>query len=292
LTKKSRKSKLQNLGARLDAYRHTVCSRQNVSRGKLESWHTYAAVAGSALAMASNVSANTIVSSGAITNVFASAAEGHHTAAFTLDGKAFSLRLSHGSMAGQQTGIAALGHPQSAAIFWHEAFSTPAAGHMYGTSSGVKRLLSGAVISAHAGSAGHGTGRNVWDPTLFASWSVAGDAGFNFAGGAGMRRVGTWQPGEVGFVGVELDSNGENYFGWLKLEYFQSEDGLPQSIELLAEAYNEMAGSLIMAGHISNDVPTGPPSGAPEPATAALGLLAAGAAGVLAWRRRRKTASK
>ena len=53
---------------------------------------------------------------------------------------------------------------------------------------------------------------------------------------------------------------------------------------MIAVALQTTPGGSIKAGQISNDV-----AQAPEPGTMALSLLAAGAAGVAEWKRRRKS---
>ena len=91
---------------------------------------------------------------------------------------------------------------------------------------------------------------------------------------------GPFGPGTVsGFVGFKSAKAGD--LGWLKVEVFdRNSDGYPDQVELLGMAYNNVPGGAINAGQTTS-------SATPEPNTAALGLLAAGAAGLLALRRRR-----
>jgi LPXTG-motif cell wall-anchored protein len=57
--------------------------------------------------------------------------------------------------------------------------------------------------------------------------------------------------------------------------------GFPTQLEVISWAYNDVAGAPIEAGQTTEVGAT------PEPSTAALGLLALGAAGILALRKRR-----
>jgi hypothetical protein len=78
---------------------------------------------------------------------------------------------------------------------------------------------------------------------------------------------------ETGFLGFET-AGGD--LGWLEVQVLdRNSDGYPDEVNLVGYAYNTTSG-----GSIST--PT------PEPGTAALGLLAGGAAGLLALRARRR----
>ncbi len=95
-----------------------------------------------------------------------------------------------------------------------------------------------------------------------------------------------WAPGAFGFAGFEFETSGHNTdYGWIRLEYTLGSNGLADGVTVEDWAYDN-TGASIQAGQIS----TG--SSTPEPSTAAMGLLAAGAAGVAALRRRRKSASQ
>ncbi len=79
----------------------------------------------------------------------------------------------------------------------------------------------------------------------------------------------------TGYAGVELYHNSQTYYGWLKLAV----NGDGSEISLLAFGYNQTAGTTITAGEGLTPVP--------EPASAAA-LLAAGAAGLAIYRRRKQ----
>jgi hypothetical protein len=80
-----------------------------------------------------------------------------------------------------------------------------------------------------------------------------------------------------GFVGLSFDIGGNNHFAWLEVLVSRDADGRPEDLEVLAGAWESQAGVDIQAGAI------------PEPASVGmgLGLLALGATGVRAMRRRR-----
>jgi LPXTG-motif cell wall-anchored protein len=128
------------------------------------------------------------------------------------------------------------------------------------------------------------------------SFATAGDAAKRYLSGqtikingskfpdANLRGVdngsakGLFGPGTVsGFAGFRSTKTGD--LGWIDVEVFdRSADGYPDQLEIISWAYNNVGGASIEAGQTSST---------PEPNTAALGLLAAGAAGLLALRRRR-----
>ena len=84
----------------------------------------------------------------------------------------------------------------------------------------------------------------------------------------------------TGFAGVKFLQGVDTHYGWIRL---QVNIGPANAVTTTAIdwAYNDVAGQSITAGE-------GVPSAAPEPSTTSMALLAAGSAGVLAWRKRRK----
>ncbi len=98
------------------------------------------------------------------------------------------------------------------------------------------------------------------------SQNAFGNFGFNTTGIVGFTAFG----GDLGWLTVKLGD--------------RNSDGYADQLTILAWAYNDVPGQSITAGQA-------PPSGTPEPGTAALSLLAAGAAGIVALRRRRKAVS-
>ncbi len=120
--------------------------------------------------------------------------------------------------------------------------------------------------------------------------NISAAAGILAASGARIAKAffsgssfGSFLAGQPGYVGFALDMGSGNIdYGWLKLEVTNS-SGVPQILEALGYGIETTANTAIKAG----DTGPGP---VPEPGTMALGVLAAGAAGVVALRRRRQNA--
>jgi hypothetical protein len=92
---------------------------------------------------------------------------------------------------------------------------------------------------------------------------------------------GQFAPGVTGFAGFVLNGNED---GWIKLKW----EFVSGKVELtvISWAYNNTPGGTINAGQTGGSVQTG---SVPEPSSLSLALLAAGAAGVLALRKRTRT---
>ena len=78
-------------------------------------------------------------------------------------------------------------------------------------------------------------------------------------------------------------------YGWLQLRV-DDLVGLPVNLTILGYAYNDQPGAAILAGDTGASE-TGPGDSTPEPSTAAMLLLAAGATGIAAWKRQRKASA-
>ena len=89
---------------------------------------------------------------------------------------------------------------------------------------------------------------------------------------------GNFPTGNTGFAAIKAGSD----LGWIRLRV-DGTSGNPSSVTAIDWAYNDVAGQSIQAGDTGSAVP--------EPGTMAMELLAAGAAGILAWRRRRANSS-
>jgi hypothetical protein len=86
-----------------------------------------------------------------------------------------------------------------------------------------------------------------------------------------------------GYVGLEFSINGQNHFGWVRVNLPAG----PDSAVITGYAYETIPNKPIRAGQTSgNEATTGTldPSAFIEPAT--LGRLAQGASGITAWRKR------
>jgi hypothetical protein len=220
-------------------------------------WLLYTTAVGSALAMATDAGAQIIDYGGTLPAVTLNAGQGYpkYGSIFTVAGKvAFDL-------AGVDFA--------SGGIVVLEAFGK--VGMLVNASSGVQKLAFGATISAGAGTfvAGPHAVKSVSGPLTYGTFSASQPrfAGIKFNTGANTSSATINDPTKI-------------HYGWIELVYDGTPD--PTSITAIDWAYNEAAGQEITAGEI-----TAGETGAPEPGTAALSLLAMGAAGVLAWRRRK-----
>lgn len=136
----------------------------------------------------------------------------------------------------------------------------------------VKKLSSGSTISAGAGVFQdiEGTFR----------YTVIDSSGSFFEEGPW---AGTVAPDTTsGFAGIKIDDNGTDIFGWLRFSIEnRATDGFPSKVTLIDWAYED-TGASIRAGQTISEVPL----------PGSLGLLAMGASGLAALRRRRKSDDK
>jgi hypothetical protein len=273
------------LGSRLKAYRESVRSRPEIDwTAKLGSWPTYAAAAGSALAMATGASANTIQYSG-IQNVTVAQAVQTQTnnrlapgdfLNFDIDGLGHnfgllvenfrdSLRCPNGVLAVGPTCTTSLGNSSQAFVQGGNHLAilfAPSSGVVFDTASSLLPLGEGAGMRNFnlGDNIGGQDGRGV----LRASTAGQGVRDDHFVAG------------QAGFGGIRL---GANEYGWVRLRLTNDQAGHVQSMTAIDWAINTNGG--ILAGQTSNES-----SPTPEPNSGAMALLAAGSAGVLAWRRR------
>lgn len=276
MTKRNRPAGSE-LESRLTAYQQNIQSQAAEGRSKRPDWSMYAAVAGSALAMASNASANSIIT-GAINKTLP------------------DVLGAHTSVAGVGPADGVLRASVVEGFFkTHTQTRTKTKTH---TST-----HGGPGSTSSPGNPGHGSGTNIHTHThthvhthtiLREGPGIAVDS---TKGGLGIafdsaRDNTTGRPitqgdfvaqhatfprnGDV-FLGAEwfVPGNSTPYLGWILVDF---------PGDIVSWAYNENAGESILAGQTSND---SIPNSTPEPSSAAMALLAAGAAGVLAWRRRR-----
>jgi hypothetical protein len=89
--------------------------------------------------------------------------------------------------------------------------------------------------------------------------------------------------GQPGYAGLAIAVGGGNFdYGWVKLEFTDNpETSRPYTLTALAFGIELTANKSIDAGQTTD-------ASTPEPGTMALSLLASGATGIMAWKRRRK----
>ena len=248
---------------RLDRYFANLSAR----RRSMADWRIYAAVTGSAMAMATNASAGVIyfnqaVTVGPIGNVAIGNTEqqSQNIALKSANGGniGFSFKVgvfqSFQNISGNlfHSGLAFLGGPNVSVL----------AGNTNGL---VKKLAFGAHISTV-----HGI-----------EWGAGGAVGLaNQFTSSNVRHVYGWAANATGLADFRFSTaNHTTDYGWIRLSYTLGTNGLANGITATDWAYDP-TGAPVAAGE-------GAPSATPEPSTTALAILAAGAAGVAALRRRR-----
>jgi MYXO-CTERM domain-containing protein len=231
----------------------------------LGNWGAYAAAAGGALAMSTNASASIISSTLDLT---VSITPGPHRASFSVGGVGvgFSVRTGGRTSVPQRYG--------SAALFGRGTSSG-------GPSSNLPHLNFKGIGGPYTAKR-YMTGQSILAGGAADSFAIVLHKSTNF-GVLGVNK-GSFGPGASnGFVGF---SNAAGDLGWLHIHVTADGDGFATQVEVISWAYNDVAGAPIAAGQTTEAAAT------PEPGTAALGLLALGAAGILALRKRRNQVSK
>jgi MYXO-CTERM domain-containing protein len=279
-------AKAQKLTKRLEAWDESVRTARVGRTGG--NWPVFAAAAGSALAMASNASANTIVTgpigltlnlSGVGAAVTALTAAGVGPAGDALRADIFD-------------GLKSITHFQTKT---HTTTFTPGPGNGGGLSCSSRpnpASCSTSIPHVHTHTHSHTQRRYglLFDLNILGgsggklAWNnaVANTSGRPITADSflvpqlnvGNRGVANF------FIGADWKVGGLDYLGWIAVDFTST--GL---VQLQSWAYNSLPGQSINTGQTSNESVA--PGSAPEPSSAAMALLAAGAAGVLAWRKRR-----
>ncbi len=263
------REKKRELRNRLNAYSATIqSSTKAVLKHTAENWPRYAAVASSALAMATNGSASIIYSGTQnLTAKVASAPPGpgtvsnhSHKSVALLPGIGFGIQV-------EQTHVSATGF-DTARVFQLGGLEFLAKSAGAPGSESLKKLGAGVKISTAPG---------FWQgafPPILAT------KGFGFFSGSDKN----WPADEDGYAAFRFKTGGGvTDYGWVQLIYEDEPSGDmgPFEIEAIDWAYATDGGAIT-----TGEVP--PPPSTPEPSTAALALLASGAAGVEVLRRRRR----
>lgn len=154
-----------------------------------------------------------------------------------------------------------------------QMLSTQLAGGWVADANGIAKLRPGGQLIGHTRFTGEGGS---------AAWAIVA----TFQNSGAFRAVGGAASGYIGFKNVPDASH--VYYGWLKVKVTSDGNGLPVSVDVVANSHGNygaygLASTGIVAGQDSISTPV------PEPATVAtgLGLCALGAMGVREWRRRR-----
>ncbi len=224
---------------------------------RLANWAVYAAVPAAAAASASNAAAATIQYAGSPVTVTAASNSSSRTVQF---GTAPPLHLFAGRF-----------NFSSSDFREKEGIAAAAGVEFLGQNLSIANLGSGKLISSGAGSFQYG----------HVQLNVRA-TGSSSVSGRFSQQAGQWIPGIINFAGFRFATNTHSStaqvrYGWAELRIDMDAEGFPDSVTLLAAAYDDTG------------APISTPSGTatPEPATAGLTLLALGAAGVAALRRRR-----
>lgn len=257
-------SKRVELDNRLNDYSALtrVAAATKKARGAAGNWPVYAAAVGSALAMGTNANASIIYCGSS--NNYCEASSQHPVVTATANGPDIHVPLllsaSHQiilDVSPENFGVSALATVFAAKV----------------------KIFNSTANSAFA--LNMAPGAEIGGSVLAANHAILGAQGLLNQASTGGSAFGNFNAGVQGILGVQLDSvSGNTDYGWIRVE-FTDQGSLPHTLSLIDWAVNETPGQAIQAGE------TGV-SAAPEPGTMGLGLLAAGAAGVEALRRRRK----
>jgi hypothetical protein len=225
-------------------------------RARLTTWGVYAAATGATLAMASHADASIIYGAANVSaSITPNASFDFAMTPFQIGSHKVELGIGIINDATRFSVFAAIkGVGPNPTLFADQGFS-----------SLIKFAPGQSILASGLGSAG------------FASrYGLARAIGS--ASGLGRASFGNFASGQTGLAGFVLLNGSSNFnFGWLQIKVSDPTSvGYMTEIQALGWAYNDAAFGPIAAGVT------------PEPSSAALALLASGAAGLLAWRRRRK----
>jgi hypothetical protein len=283
----------KSLNAQLDAYFATAKPLTAHGGARLGHWSVYATVTGSALAMTTSASASIIYEPVNRTASVASigAFQGPNTirpdvvpitAAEALPNSHVKLYLSAHQGRHLNTFSTGTNFGGQARIEKYQNLDGFQFGFLRSSNSApVKRLASGNRISSRAGLFGGVSSIGIGALASRATGPYAHYFAHN--GTTPIQYLNGLLLSAPMLFGFDFKTaQGQTDYGWLRLKFTESANGLPNSVTLIDLAYND-DGSAILAGQTA---------ALPEPGTFGLAVLAMGAAGVLALRKRRQLAGK
>jgi hypothetical protein len=226
-------------------------------RNRLRNWPVYAAAAGSALALSTSAMAD-ILSKG-----------GLDTQTVAFGGNTFSVGFQ-GSQSGSRTGT------HFGGFRWFINSFGRATLNGNGLFLGLP-FPAGFPVNTHSPGGSFSGPHLLKQGHYFQFFSLSlGPFGPTVEFSRRTSHTGLWNG--TAYAPIKL-TNGD--LGWLKIAVPNSAHGVPVGVDILAWAYNDVAGQPILTGQTT----------VPEPSSLALALLAAGSVGVLAFRRRRNAAA-
>jgi hypothetical protein len=264
-----------DLEACLDPYLATIQSTAGGWKQSLGNWPMYAAATGSALALSTSAGASIIHGFGNLSLSVPAAGFQLETSDFRIGPQSGSavaypyLFAFHRQFSGNSTfpayrvgGVQLLASCGCTTSFFVRPYSTLVRNYP------LRRFASGEMISGGGSPLFYSMGFLAAKCT--GATSVCGTAG-------GVSVHPDFQSNVYGFAGFRAGGN----YGWIRVKWeADSGNGFPNKITVLDWAYED-SGAPIAAGD----------TGTPEPGTMSMSLLAAGAAGIVAWRKRKKCAA-
>lgn len=145
--------------------------------------------------------------------------------------------------------------------------------------------ITGEVLTSTGGAVALSAGAKIGPSGMFLDGaSLANAYGKSSSTGEGKFSGGNFGSAGDKFLGLKFDISGQAHFGWAELSVSQNDGAI--TAQLLGDAYEACPNTPIAAGATSSG-PCSVPSTVPEPGT--LGLLALGATGLFALRRKQKS---
>jgi len=266
-------------GRNLDQYRISARSQLRVGH-KAASWAGFATAAGAALAM-SNVAEATVLYSGAQNLTFGltdgNAASTNASRDIDLDGDGnvdVTVNLEHRTSGGVSAGFSGVTNLGGGAFLQVGVPGNQLISGFSANSFGfARKLSSGQTIGPIATFPGSST-----DLIAQGQFAAAGFSNGSLTGST-LADPGAWALSSSAFAGVRFQRAGSDQFGWIRLHFADTtNNGLADTATIVDWAWESTSGKSIQAGN------------APEPAP--LALLAAGALGIGAFRRKKAAAAQ